>query len=190
MGRKSNAEQRRSEIVWALYDCLAVQGHEKVTIKAIAAQAGLPHGVLHYYFKRKEDIVSDLAQALVERYGEMLDARLAEARGDSEEIAVAIDFLVDKLIFDRSLNRVFFNLIQMAYERETLHQVMTEMFRAYRRRLAKVLSGAGLGRQSGPLATTAVALAEGFALQWMIEPGVCTRKEVTAALMRIVGPTP
>jgi AcrR family transcriptional regulator len=187
MGRKSNADERRLEIVWALYDCLAEQGHEKVTIKAIAARAGLPYGVIHYYFKSKEDIISDLARALVDRYSERLEARIATARTDHEEIALAVDLVVDELIFNRPLNRVFFNLIQMSYERETLHGVMSEMFRIYRQRFVAVLRAAGMGKQSQSIGTAVVALAEGFSLQWMIEPGVFTKKEVKDALTRAIG---
>lgn len=190
MGRKSNAAQRRAEIIWALYDCLAEQGHEKVTIKAIAARAGLPHGVIHYYFKRKEDIVSALAQALVERYSQALEGRLAAARNARQEIAIAIDFVVDELIFNRGLDRVFFNLIQMAFEREPLHQVMTEMFRIYRGRFVEVLRSAGFGPHSSSIGAAAVALAEGFALQWMIEPGAFTKKAVKDALLGIVDQVP
>ena len=187
MGRKSNADQRRAEIVWALYDCLADQGHEKVTIKVIAARAGLPYGVIHYYFNRKEDIVSNLAQTPVDHYSQMLNDRLAEARTGQEAVATAIDLVVDHLIFDRRLNRVFFNLTQMAFEREPLHQVMTAMFRIYRERLADVLAADGPAPQRPAVGAAVVALAEGFALQWMIEPGVFTKKEVRAALVRMVG---
>ena len=190
MGRKSTAGQRRSEIVWALYDCLTEQGHEKVTIKVIASRAGLPPGAIHYYFKCKEDIVSELGQALVDRYSRMLDDRLAGAHNDREEIVLAVDFVVDELIFNRGLNRVFFNLIQMAFEREPLHQVLTAMFRVYRRRFVEVLSAAGIGGRSHTIGAAVVALAEGFALQWMVEPGVLTKKDVKAALVQMIGGVP
>jgi len=190
MGRKSNFEQRRAEIVWALYDCLAEQGHEKVSIKAIAARAGLPHGVIHYYFKSKEGIISDLAQKLVDRYSEKLEARLAKARTARDEISIAVDYIVDELIFNQPLNRVFYNLIQMAFERESLHGVMTEMFRVYRRRLVDVLTAAGMGRGSRSIGAAVVALAEGFSIQWMIEPGGFTKKDVREALARAIGELP
>jgi len=190
MGRKSNADQRRREIIWALYDCLAEQGHEKVTIKSIAARAGLPYGVIHYYFKDKEEIISELARAVVERYSQGLEDHLAAARTDRQEISMAIDYVVDELIFSRSLNRVFVNLIQMAFERETLHAVMTGMFRAYRRRFVEVLKNAGVEQQAEATGAAVVALAEGFSLQWMVEPGVFTKEEVKTALIRAVGQLP
>lgn len=190
VGRRNNADQRRAEIVWALFDCLAEQGHETATIKAIAARAGLPHGVIHYYFKRKEDIVSELARAVVDRYSGMLEARLEDAGTRRKQVAVALDFVVDELIFNRPLNRVFFNLIQMAYQRESLHAVMTEMFRAYRGRFLAVLETVGGGKTNRTVGATVVALAEGFSLQWMIEPGVFTKSQVREALARAVGEPP
>jgi TetR/AcrR family transcriptional repressor of bet genes len=190
MGRKSNADQRRAEIVQALYECLAEQGHEKVTIKVIAARAGLPPGVIHYYFNSKEDIIADLARFLVNRYSQKLEDRLAGARSHRQGIAIVVDYVVDELVFDAALNRVFFNLTQMAFERESLHAVMREMFRIYRRRMVDVLTAAGMGERSASIGARVVALAEGFSLQWMIEPGVFTPKDVKDALTQAVGPIP
>ena len=190
MGRKSNADQRHAQIVWALYDCLTEQGHEKVSIKAIANRAGLPHGVIHYYFKSKDDIISSLAQALVDFYGQKLDDILSGVPNGRPAIRKALDFIVDDLIFNQPLNRAFFNLIQMAYEREPLHQAMTGMLRVYRQRFVDVLTAAGLGESNDRIGAAVVALAEGYSLQWMIEPGIFTKKEVREALIRTIGDLP
>ena len=148
MGRKSNAPQRREQIVWALYDCLVEKGHEKVTIKEIAAGAKLPPGVIHYYFKSKDDIVSSLAEGIVDKYSRLLDKRLAEAVTAELRIEFAIDFIVDTMIFNYPLNRVFYNLIQMTFERKALGKVVKKMFKDYRQRLADVFKAAGAGQES------------------------------------------
>jgi AcrR family transcriptional regulator len=178
MGRQSKAAQRREQIIWALYDCLAEKGHEKVTIKSIAARAGLPYGVIHYYFKSKDEIVSCLAQAVVEKYSNLLESRLASAESKARQIELSIDFIVDELIFNLSLNRVIKNLIQMAFEREDLHQVMKDMFQVYRERITLVLSEAGIGAESKALGSALVALAEGFSVQWMVDTRAFNRVEV------------
>jgi AcrR family transcriptional regulator len=60
MARASKAPERRRQIVWALYDRLAAKGHEKVTIKEIAAMAGLPTGVIHLYCRSEDgDLVKN-----------------------------------------------------------------------------------------------------------------------------------
>ena len=187
MGRKKNTDQRRSEIIWALYDCLADQGHEKVSIKAIAARAGLPYGVIHYHFTSKEEIIVSLGQAVSERYRNRLMSLLAQARSDRQEISMALDFIVEELIFDRPLNRVFFNLIQMGFECKALHGAISKMFSVYRQQMAMVLEDAGLGEGRRQVAAALVAMAEGFSLQWMIDPAAITKKEVRRALMNVIG---
>ena len=186
MGRKSNALQRRNQITWALFECLATKGHEKVTIKEIAAQANLPPGVIHYYFKSKDEIISTLAQAIVEKYTLKLEARLSEKNTTPKRIQSAVDFIVDELIFDATLNRVFYNLIQMAFERIELRDVMKQMFQEYRERLARFLTEVGVVSQDDSLGAAIVAMAEGFSLQLMVQPDAISRKAVHRTIMQLL----
>ena len=129
MGRKNNAPLRRDQIVWALYDCLVEEGSEKVTIKKIAAKAALPPGVIHYYFNSKDEIVSNLANAMVAKYSAMLDKRLAEAISAEQRVEYLIDFIVEILIFNRPLNRVFYNLIQLTFDSSILNTIWQIRFK-------------------------------------------------------------
>ena len=186
MGRKSNAPQRRGQIVWALYDCLIEKGHEKVSVKEIAARAGLPAGVIHYYFSSKDDIVSNLAEAIVNKYSTMLDERLKEADSTGQRIESAVDFIVDFLIFNRPLNRVFYNLIQMTFERKALGKVVKKMFKDYRERFADVFKEAGVGRESKMLGAALVALTEGFSAQLMVAPQAFKKADVRKLIAQAV----
>lgn len=183
MGRKSNAPQRREQITWALFDCLASKGHEKVTIKEIAAAASLPPGVIHYYFSSKDKIISTLAQAIVASYSHKLETRLTESSTKEKRLQSAVDFIVDELIFDAALNRVFYNLIQMAFERVELRDVMKQMFQEYRERLARFLREVGVTNQDDTLGAAIVALAEGFSLQIMVQPGAISRSAVHRVIL-------
>ena len=64
MARSSNTEARRSEITAALLAVIARHGYEKATIQAIAAQAGLAPGLIHYHFKSKQEILVSLIGAI------------------------------------------------------------------------------------------------------------------------------
>ena len=187
MGRKSSAPQRREQIVWALYDCLAKRGQEKVTVKDIAAQAGLPPGVIHYYFKSKDDIIAGLAEAIVEKYSRMIDDQTAAQFSIEEKVATAIDFIVDQLIFNRSLNLVFYNLVQMTFERKKLQSVVKILMQEYRRRLARAFEAAGVDKADKGLGATLVAITEGFSLQCLVDPNVFKRDEVRQLVAQAVG---
>ena len=107
MSRKSNTEQRRSEIVNALLAAIAEHGYEKATIHAIAEKAGLSPGLIHYHFKSKKEILIDLVKTLAayssnrylqfaesaktpeEKLHAYIKGRLAKGPGASSEIVAA-----------------------------------------------------------------------------------------------------
>jgi AcrR family transcriptional regulator len=177
MGRKSIASERRDQIIWALYDCLSEKGHEKVTIKVIAGQAKLAPGVIHYYFKSKDEIVSMLAEAIIEKYGDILDFRLSEAGFNEQPIDILIDFLVD-IILDHPLNHAFYNMVQMTFEREQLKTVMQTMLDSYRNKLSEAIIKSGANRDNPLLGAALLAVTEGTTLQVLIDPRAFKRDDV------------
>lgn len=187
MGRRVAPELRRSQIIKALYQCLAKAGHETVTVKDIAAKAGMTHGIIHYYFKTKDDIVSGLAESLAEEYADRLTEYLKPL--DSQEVVIEalLDFVVDELVFNRELNRVFYNLVQMAFQRKVLAKAMQRMLRRYRGRAIELFEELGAGDDSRALGYGLVAVIEGLALQWMIEPRYLDRERVRALMGRMIG---
>lgn len=54
MARKKVQDERRLQILKALHTCLQEKSFEKTSIKDIARVAGVNHGVLHYYFTRRD----------------------------------------------------------------------------------------------------------------------------------------
>jgi AcrR family transcriptional regulator len=180
MARKILAPQRREQIVEALFHCLSEKGHEKVTVKDIAEQAGLHYGVIHYYFQSKDEIVSALADSIVSRYEHLLLDRVHNVQSASEKIWTSLDFLIDEFIFNRRLNRVFYNLVQMAFENKTVRTALRKQLRAYRGQIADVIeegieNGEFKRGKKAEIASVMVALIEGMALQWMIEPKALNR---------------
>jgi TetR/AcrR family transcriptional repressor of bet genes len=65
---------------------MARQGYEKATIQAIAAEAGLAPGLLHYHFKSKQEILVSLVTTLAD-YAQQ---RFAQLAGEAEDPAVRL----------------------------------------------------------------------------------------------------
>ena len=81
MARTSNTEARRAEITGALLAVIARHGYDKATIQAIAAQAGLAPGLIHYHFKNKQEILVSLIGAMAQA----AHARYLAVLGDQVE---------------------------------------------------------------------------------------------------------
>lgn len=95
-GRKENIKtttlDNREKILQAAFTVLSRQGYENTSIKEIAEEAGVAQGLVHYYFKSKQQLVlavlaevcreleltnaegSEGAQAAYEKFKSMLNA--------------------------------------------------------------------------------------------------------------------
>jgi TetR/AcrR family transcriptional repressor of bet genes len=68
MGRPSNREARRAEILGAFARVLADHGYAGATIAAVATEAEVAPGLIHYHFADKEDLLVSLLRDLVGRF--------------------------------------------------------------------------------------------------------------------------
>lgn len=66
MANKNIQKERKKQIIEALHNCLLEKTYYETTIKDIAKKAGLNHGVLHYYFESKEQILLDYVDYILE----------------------------------------------------------------------------------------------------------------------------
>lgn len=187
MGRKNKAALMREKLLESLFECLADGGHEKVTMKAIALKAGVLPGVLHYYFVSKDEMIIQMTQGMVAHYSQILAAEISGATTRAEKIKALAGFLTDQFIFDARLNRVFYNLIQMNLERPELNTALGSLMDAYRERVEKALAQASMdAAEAKKLAPMLVALTEGFALQWMIDPKHLKREEIGEMILAAI----
>jgi TetR/AcrR family transcriptional regulator, transcriptional repressor of bet genes len=88
MGRPSNTDERRAQIVRGAMEVVARQGFERASVSQIAKAAGLSPGLVHYHFANKQEVLLALGDALVSHADERLP------QGDLEPRA-ALDAFVD-----------------------------------------------------------------------------------------------
>lgn len=154
MSRKSNTEQRRQEIVSALLAVMAEQGYEKATIQAIAQQAGLAPGLIHYHFKSKGEILIELVKSLATlshaRYLELsatastpqqklkayIDARLAKGPGANPEAVAAWVVIGAEAVRQPDVRRVYEEAI--AFELGLLNTLLGDYLAGQGKRASNV----------------------------------------------------
>ncbi len=82
MAERSKKAIRREQIVRGLMRVLAKRGYAGAPISAVAREAGLTPGLLHYYFKGKQQILLELIEAIQATALERFEERLARASND------------------------------------------------------------------------------------------------------------
>ncbi len=169
------APERRAAIVRATVRCLARDGYAGLTMKRVAAEAGLSPGVLHYYFRDKRAILASAAATVMAD----LDRRVAtEARGARDargRLRALLRACLEVATASREFWTVFIELWGEALHDRELARLNRHTYARARRLLAAGVArgtAAGAFRRVGPDEAAAVILAvvDGLSLQLTFEP--------------------
>ncbi|GIL31717.1 TetR/AcrR family transcriptional regulator [Actinocatenispora comari] len=105
MPRKVDAEARRRDVVAALFRVAERDGLARVSLRTVADEAGLNLGSLRHYFASQQELMRFAMQAMVDRVGDRLQARVDRIRalGDlpaADRVEQATDLLAELLPLD------------------------------------------------------------------------------------------
>jgi AcrR family transcriptional regulator len=171
------APERRAAIVRATVRCLARDGYAGLTMKRVAAEAGLSPGILHYYFRDKRAILASAAATVMAD----LDRRVAtEARGARDaraRLRALLRACLEVATASREFWTVFIELWGEALHDRELARLNRHTYARARRLLAAGVargSAAGAFRRVAPDEAAAVILAvvDGLSLQLTFEPSL------------------
>lgn len=80
MPKKVDARERRQQIARALYRLTAAHGLDEVSLRRVAAEAGVSTGLVQHWFRTKDQML----RFAVETVGEQVEARLDQRRAEIE----------------------------------------------------------------------------------------------------------
>jgi len=90
---REEAEQTRQELLMTALRCYAERGINQVSLKAIAAEAGVTHGAFYWHFKNRDDLLVALAQSLDLPFEQHLIDQLQAI--DQDALMALQHFLID-----------------------------------------------------------------------------------------------
>jgi AcrR family transcriptional regulator len=124
MARKRIREERKLQILKALDACLQEKSFEKTSIKDIARAAGVNHGVLHYYFSSKEDILLNYIDYIIDYYQvqvqEWLGTKDITRYGKKEFIKELFGFVNNRITLNNNLSRIFVEIWEIGLYNESV----------------------------------------------------------------------
>lgn len=180
MGRPSNREERRRDIVEAALVVMAKVGYDGASVQAIAKQAGLSAGLLHHHFGSKAAVLEALLVELEQRVRTRGEAMSARKRGAWGRLEAWVDaHLATGPDADPDAVGAWVWIGAEALKGGKVRTLFEQAMRRRREELAELLRAAahdrGVRIDAQGLATTVLATVEGFyrlALSSeMVEPG-------------------
>lgn len=192
-GRKVPEGQRREQILRAAYEVASREGIAGLTVRAVAAEAHLSHGLVLFHFKRKDQLVG----ALLDR---VLSATLKlEVPEDLARLPRALDRLravlrreVDRLTHEPERIRLLLECWALgardAEMREKVGGALAGYRRAFMPMAEEVLaSETGFARVTpAGLAAVTVGLINECAIQGSVDPEHFVMKDYLTAVQGLV----
>ncbi|BAC88422.1 TetR/AcrR family transcriptional regulator [Gloeobacter violaceus] len=90
MKASKNPSAPRSQITAAAYRLLAEKGYEAATMKEIAHAAGVAPGLIHYYFKSKDELLQEVLSEAGRRYIQQMQRFAEQYSGEAlEQVTLA-----------------------------------------------------------------------------------------------------
>ncbi|AGM06045.1 TetR/AcrR family transcriptional regulator [Amycolatopsis keratiniphila] len=113
MPKRVDHQERRREIAEALFRIAAAQGLQAVTLRAVAAEAGISMNLVQYYFPTKEEMLRFSWQRIVELTAEHAGKTIGEAMKTGDERTIVRAYLTAVLPDDERARML--SAVQIAY---------------------------------------------------------------------------
>ena len=161
--------ERRIQILEALHHCLLEKPFHQTTIKEIARKAGVNHGLLHYYFENKQDLLlkyidhtfNNYYSEFLERFARRPDDEVSAACGMEERF----QWVLGEVAFNRESARIFTEIWAMAMHDEAIRQKLHELYTKWQGRIMDMMDEIGDETdKASRISLTLIALTEGLSL--------------------------
>jgi AcrR family transcriptional regulator len=169
MSRKMVRNERRIQILQALHECLKEKPFHQTTIKDIAKKADLNHGMLHYYFENKEDILLQYIDYSYDRYSEIysehFNRKLKETTVTLETLSETFRWMLDAVSFDPVESRIFTEIWALAVYSPAVMKKIKAHYRRWRNQMSVLFENLVSDKKTAAkLSLSLIAVAEGMSL--------------------------
>lgn len=170
-------EQRRRELTQTAVTVMARDGAWALTTRALAKEAGVPHGSVHYAFSSKDELMRSVLRLDLTHLSDLVQTQQGREIHEPQDVAAAVVELfaayADSVLADPDTEIAYFELSLMAARDERLRDLSVQSHQEYRRIMVTLLSDlaerAGLRWEVDVMlvAEQAMTLMFGAALSWL-----------------------
>ena len=194
-GKSELTNLRRSQLTQAAYKVVGEKGYNDFTIRDIAREAGLSTGLIHYYFKNKEDLMFKLLKEMNANLKDHLNKSMAELKDPQDMLLAFCDQAFDVVDREKAYFYVLIDFWGQINRNKRIRQANVKLFQSYRDEIAAILT---LGTTKGVFAVfdvkltsvMIVSLIQGTIIQYVIDNDAfdygCIRKKMKEQILSMV----
>jgi AcrR family transcriptional regulator len=166
--RREGEERRRQDLIEATLDCVAEQGLQGATVRAIALRAGVTAGLIRHYFPSKEELLQAAYATIVNRMTEQAKAALAmDGMDPRRRLAAFVRANLEPPVVDTRVFSLWAGFIGRANSDTTLAAAHREGYLGFRDEVEALV--AGLLSAQGRVASRAELRSHAIAINAVID---------------------
>lgn len=136
---KQIAAVRKRQIMHAAYEVIAEKGYFNFTMMDIAQRAGVSSGLIHHYFKDKENMLVTLLREMQQNIRITLEKALEGITDPRQKLEIFLDQAFGLVENEREFVYVKFDFLTQVKHNERMRRILTKLYRGYRETCSEIL---------------------------------------------------
>lgn len=167
-------EVRRNQLTKAAYKVVSRKGYYNFTVRDIAKEAGLSTGLVHYYFKNKDDLLVSVLRIMNENLSFYLAKALEQTNDPKEKLIIFMDEAFRLVEREKEYFHVLIDFWTQINHNDRIRKANIKLYQSYRAECAKIIHE-GIEKVFKNVdvqytATMIVAFVQGLIIQYIIDP--------------------
>ncbi len=185
--KKDISNTRRAQLTRAAYKVVGQKGYYDFTIRDIAREAGLSTGLVHYYFKNKEDLLLNLLKEMNANLKYYLNKALSALSDPRDKLLTFCDQAFDLVDKEKAYFHVLIDFWAQMNHNNRIRQANVKLFQSYRDEISAILkegAASGLFKITDVKLTSVIiiSLIQGTIIQYVIDNGAFDYREYTGRI--------
>jgi len=178
---------RRAQLTRAAYKVVGEKGYNEFTIKDIAVEAGLSTGLVHYYFKNKEELLFTLLKEMNANLKYNLNKSLTVLEEPQDKLLAFCDEAFDLLNKEKAYFSVIIDFWAQINRNKRIRQANIKLFQSYRDEITAILEegaakGVFMAVDVQLTSVIIVSLIQGTIIQYVIDNEAFDYREYTGKI--------
>lgn len=174
---------RRAQLTAAAYKVVAQKGYNDFTIKDIAEEAGLSTGLVHYYFKNKEDLLFKLLKEMNANLRDNLKKALTELTEPKDKLMAFCDEAFELVDKEKAYFYVLIDFWAQMNHDNRIRQANVKLFQSYRDEISSIIEegiakGVFAAMDVKFTSVIIISLIQGTIIQYVIDNGAFDYREL------------
>jgi len=184
---KQIASFRKRQITRAAYEIIAEKGYNNFTMMDIAKRAGVSSGLIHHYFKDKENMLVTLLREMQQNIRQSLEQSIETVADPREKLEIFMDQAFGLVENEKEYIYVTFDFLTQIKFNERMQRILSKLYRGYRETIVMILregKAKGIFNEVDEhyVATMFVSLLLGLEQQYIIDSSAFFYREYTVRI--------